>query len=177
MFERFKPSPWLPVDGNPSWNRFGLDELNIFNGGVGGDRIENILYRIKTLHLFDYIKGEPEKFVLLAGANDNNLKKPTPVDMMLNGMQQIVDAVKERFVDAEVHVIGLFPLNKADKSVVRRIREFNDGLSQFEGVTYHYFGDAFCDRRGFGKGGLYVDEVHFNETGYDIFAEKLKAIL
>lgn len=42
MFERFVYTD----EGKKAWKEFDLDEENIGNFGVGGDKIENILYRI-----------------------------------------------------------------------------------------------------------------------------------
>lgn len=49
LFEHFKYSK--------AWIDYGFNNMNIFNAGVGGDRIQNVLYRLITKNLINYMKN------------------------------------------------------------------------------------------------------------------------
>lgn len=53
-----------------------IGNQNIFNAGVGGDKVENIIYRLVESRLFDHINLQNlSNIFILAGTNNLNNKK------------------------------------------------------------------------------------------------------
>lgn len=181
MFERFQ---YVPA-GQNAWNAHNLNTKNIFNCGVGGDRIENILYRIKDRKVLKYMKNIPSKMIVMCGANDVDGNKP--VDLLADGVYQILNCIRERFPDqkrTKLYLIGAYP-RKSDKiseeNVYKRVLDFNTKIQKLNAknldFTYHYFGNDVLDADGKIKKEYFTDIVHFNDKGYDLFAKHLKDIM
>ncbi len=64
---------YLSITGKRSWENGKLSKLNIFNAGIGGDKTQNVLWRLNGLlaHL-----QQPLLFVLNIGTN--NIEKDHP---------------------------------------------------------------------------------------------------
>lgn len=176
MFERFGYTP----EGMKAWEKYGLDKNNIFNCSVGGDRICNILYRLLDLRILDHIKDSPQKTILMCGAND--IEKEN-INIMVDGVKQIITHVKTHFPATKLIVLGMYP-RKSDKlsesQVYSRVLEFNSNIKALTdnlNIEYHYFGDDILDTNKEIKTECLVDNVHFSEIGYNLFAKRLSKLL
>lgn len=174
MFERFGYMPEAQI----AWKKYALDLCNIFNCSVGGDRICNVLYRLKDMKILDRIKGgDPKLCVILVGAND--IEK-TPVNVMVEGTKSIVQHVKTKFPSTKVVLLGMYPrqAKKIEESVIyQRVQEFNSKLEQYANETqiqFEYYGDDILDKES-DKIWLpcLVDLVHFSALAYSKFARRL----
>lgn len=176
MFERFRYMP----EAQRAWKKCQLDQYNIFNCGVGGDQICNILYRLQTLDILNHIKTCPRLTILMAGAND--IEKGN-IDEMVNGMQQIIRHVKTKFPATNMCVLGMYP-RKSDKyteaDVYKRVVEYNQKLKEHcngVGIAFQYYGDDILGPTGNIDLNYFVDNVHFSGRGYNRFAERLRALI
>lgn len=173
MFERFE---WRD-DAKAVWQD-KLAKYNIGNFGVGGDKIENILYRIIDLGLLKYFKETPKKIIVMAGANDI---ERTPIGVMIDGINQIIYKLELTFPLAKFYVFGMLP-RIADKipeeKIFSKVVDFNNHLSKMNGITYSWCGDKLIDANNKTIRKYFVDNVHLNKEGYDIFADEIvKAIV
>ena len=176
MFERFDYTP----EGKYAFKKY-LSQFNIFNCGVGGDRISNIIYRLQELKVLDNVKTSPKHIVLLAGANDIEKGR---VEEMAQGMKQLLDIINKRFRQSHVSLLGVFP-RRSDKinedMLHQNCLQFNIMLEKEaesrEYVSYHYFGNDVIDERGYTQKKYFVDNVHFSAKGYDLFGAHLKTLL
>ena len=93
-----------------AWEKYNLNKEAMFNCYVGGDKICNILYRIKTMKILDYIlrdpHPQPQQIIVMGGAND--VERGNTAEMV-NGLCQILDLVHERFPGAFIDVCGVYP--------------------------------------------------------------------
>ena len=192
MFERFRYMP----EAQDAWKKYHLDQCNIFNCGVGGDRICNILYRLLDLKILDHINASPRVTVLMAGKKNRtffqvtkkltfflgaNDIENTKIDEMIDGMLQIIRHVKTKFPLTKFQVLGMYPRKSdklADPNVHARVMEFNQKLkSECDklNISYNYFGDDILDRSDSSsiRSECLVDNVHFSKVGYDLFAKHL----
>jgi lysophospholipase L1-like esterase len=177
MFERFRYMP----EAESAWKKYQLDQHNIFNCGVGGDQICNILYRLVDLNVLSHITTNPRITILMAGAND--IEKGN-IDEMVNGMLQIIHHIKTRFPATKLQVIGMYP-RKSDKyaesKVYERVLEYNGKLKEqckVLNISYTYYGDDILtmDKTSIDPKCL-VDNVHFSNYGYNRFAERLHNLI
>lgn len=75
------------------WPKF--EKLNCLNLGIGGDKIENVLYRIKNGALDE---GNFQIVVLLAGTNNNGVD----AGVMFQGILECVNCIHEAVPDVDV---------------------------------------------------------------------------
>lgn len=161
--------------GEPkSTNRFGTkswDELfkgkNVSNLGFGWDRIENMMWRIYHGELDGY---RAKEIFLLAGTN--NLDKNTDEEIV-NGINGLVKAIRQRQPEARIYVVGILPRNGMEV----RIGRLNQALK----MRLHAEEASFVDMAPVltGENGrilkhLFRDGLHPNEEGYRQMAGVIK---
>ncbi len=110
----------------------GLDTFSIFNGGVGGDKLCNVLYRLQNLQVLSHVKTVPRLVIIECGANDIDRKKLNTVEI-LDGFTQIIKTVRSQWPDkTEIAVLGIFPRrtpNVKPHDMLTRISNLNIELS------------------------------------------------
>ncbi|KAF4780695.1 acetylhydrolase [Colletotrichum scovillei] len=150
----------------------------VFNAGVGGDKFENVIYRLmgssdpsKPLDgLLDALKRRDIKlWVLHVGTNNLHPKRGMrESDLAL--LRLIVEALLE--MNGKILLIGLFRrkdirdelIVKANESYVELVQQFQkDGVDRIEFLEPPLVDMEEC----------LVDHVHLNERGYQIWAEVL----
>jgi lysophospholipase L1-like esterase len=186
MLERFS---WDP-DSVHAFNLTSFKDTRVLNLGVGGDRICNILYRVKELNILDQIKpfvNDNATFFIEGGANDIDRKK-VDLNELVDGMQQIVKEIELKFPSSTIHIIGAFPRHSdivSDLIVMERVYQLNLNLSKKKfsvNVFFHNLSSVFC-KNDFLKitnvmnDAYYADQVHFNGDGALIFANYLSKLL
>jgi lysophospholipase L1-like esterase len=160
-------------------NFFGWNAADF---GWGGDRTQNILWRLQNGEL-DGVN--PKVVVLLAGTN-NLPDLPSPgdaakADDITRGLQAIVHVIQEKAPAATIVLIGIFPRNDnmAFMPVIDRI---NHNLSELAGgkkIRYLNINDRLADKDGSLLDGMMNprDKLHPNVKAYQIWADALKPIL
>ena len=184
MLERFS---WDP-DSVHAFNLTSFKETRVLNLGVGGDRICNILYRVKELNILELIKpfvNDNATFFIEGGANDIDRKK-VDLNELVDGMLQIVKEIELKFPTSTIHIIGSFPRHSdivSDIIVMERVYQLNLNLSKKPfsvNVFFHNLSSVFC-KNDFLKNVMnddyYADQVHFNGDGALIFANFMSKLL
>ncbi|KAK1710030.1 SGNH hydrolase-type esterase domain-containing protein [Colletotrichum acutatum] len=150
----------------------------VFNAGVGGDKFENVIYRLTGSSdplrplggLLDALRNRDVKlWVLHVGTNNLHPKRGMrESDLAL--LRLIVEALLE--MNGKILLIGLFRrkdirdelIVKANESYVELVRQFQeDAVNQIEFLEPPLVDMEEC----------LVDHVHLNERGYQIWAEVL----
>lgn len=157
MFERLKYH-WPE---NPS----------ICNAGVGGDKTQNVLWRLEAGLLKEVTA---EKIILMIGTN--NLESDS-AENICEGITAIIDRIKEDSPSSELVVLGILPRNdspsnKKMKKISETLQAVNKWLSTNLDVSYYDHSELFS-----GKSELYDDHVHLNETGYKVWSEALTMLI
>jgi lysophospholipase L1-like esterase len=151
---------------------------NAANFGWGGDRIENMLWRLDNGEL----KGvSPKVFVVQAGTN--NLadfdSADERVDAIAAGIEAIVERLRRHAPDALVIVTGVFP--RRDRPEFNpSIAAINERLAAYAGghqVRYLDIGDRLADSRGVLEDEMSDDGLHLSLAGYQVWAEALTPLL
>lgn len=184
MVERFLYDKGASV----SYEKNGLSKYNIFNCGVGGDKICNILYRLKTLQILDFVKGSPKCVILECGANDIEAKN-FKVNELCDGIEMLIDIIKQKF-SCPIFLVGVFPRKSKfvdDHQMVQRVKNINQLLKQnypdnlflkdlSKKIIFCDWSEDYLSGEDI-KTNFYLDDVHFNETGYSIFAKHIHNLL
>ena len=160
---------------NFTGNFFGWNAANF---GWGGDRTQNILWRLDNGEL---PRVGPKVFVVQAGTN--NLADFESAEERVSGVTAGIEAIVERCrrhaPEALIVLTGVFP---------RRDRpEFNSSIAAInanlatlgeEGrVRYVDINERLVDSRGLLSEAMSEDGLHLSVAAYQIWAEALKPIL
>lgn len=178
MLERFV----YDTSAKNAFKDSGLSKLNIFNCGVGGDKICNILYRLDTMHVLDYVVGEPKCVILECGANDIG-ERTFNEKQLSGGVKLLIDIIRKKF-SCPIYLIGVFPRRSKDvddKSMVKRTMIMNNALqilsTESQGVSFVDLSQSYLNDNDDFIDEYFVDDVHFSEKGYNIFAKHLYELI
>ena len=143
------------------------------NMGIGGDRTENVLWRLQNGELDGY---KAKLFVLLIGTNNTD-KKTEPADIAA-GIKAIIELIQSKQPQAKILLMGIFPRGpKPSPNPGReKITATNKLISQFQdGDKVHYMdiGDKFLQPDGTISKEVMGDFLHLAPKGFDIWADAI----
>jgi lysophospholipase L1-like esterase len=148
--------------------------LKAVNFGIGGDRTENVLWRIQNGEL-DGIK--PRAVVLMIGTN--NLKQAHTPEQIAEGVGAIVTEIRARQPQAKILLFGVFPRD-AEPTAERRakITQINGIIAKLDdgGKTVRYLdiGAQLLEPDGRISPEMMPDYLHPAKPGYKIWADALQ---
>ena len=163
-----EPSATL-ARGTDSWEKL-FKGKTVRNLGFGWDRIENALWRIYHGELDGY---QAQKVVLLMGTN--NLDKNSD-DEIIDGINELVRAVRHRQPKAQIYVAGILP--RAGKEA--RIATLNKTMQVRllnEEATYIDMSTELTQPNGRIIKELFTDGLHPNKEGYQRVAKMLEKVI
>ena len=184
MFERFT----YEEAALKAFTDAGLDKFKIFNCGVGGDRLCNILYRLDTLKVLDHFKSPPKLVILEGGANDVD-RKNMNIPEFIDGMKQLINIVRARWPETKIVVLGVYPRkspNVEAGNMLARIKNISDQLADLclsfgPGVFFRDWSQDVLSSDGSCQKIIntddFVDDVHFSKSGYDKFARRIHQLI
>ena len=155
--------------GTDSWEKL-FKGKEVRNLGFGWDRIENALWRIYHGELDGY---QAEKIILLMGTN--NLDKNSD-DEIIDGINELVRAVRHRQPKAEIYVTGILPRAGMEARLVRlnkalQVRLLNEEATYIEMSTVLTHPDGKIIKE------LFIDGLHPNKEGYRRIAKMFEKII
>lgn len=165
-----------------SWNKFVQGKKGVLNLGYGGDRTENLIWRIEHGELDGY---DAKNIVLLIGTNNNTSKTTNPTNVAM-GVEKIVSLIRRRQPKAKLFLLALLPRGASETSsrhsAARKRNEItNVLLKEFamkDGrIVWVDICDRFLDDGGWVPASLMADEIHPTEKGYDILIEELSKVM
>jgi lysophospholipase L1-like esterase len=151
---------------------------NAANFGWGGDRTENILWRLENGEL-DGV--DPRVIVLLAGTN-NLGREPggeAEVEEVTRGVAAIVEACRRRAPAATIVLTGILPRDDhpASMPTIARVNANLATLADGQRIRFLDVGPRLVDASGRLRAGMAVDGLHLGLEGYEAWAEALRPIL
>lgn len=166
-----------------NWSSRGKDvwkeryePLGAFNFGVGGDKTENILWRIQRGQLDGL---HPKLVVLTIGTNNLNGKK-TP-EQVAEGIAAIIKKYQEHCPGVVILLQGVFPRGHDPADPLRsEIKDLNALISRFADgnkVLYIDFGEKFLEPDGSISPQMMHDYLHPESKGYQIWADSIAPII
>ena len=159
-------------------NFFGWNAANF---GWGGDRTQNILWRLNNGEL-DNVK--PKIIVLLAGTNNVGNKSTQGNDDpriqdTTRGIKAILDVCRRKAPTATIVLMGIFPRND-NMLVMPIINEINQRMAKFgdgKKIRYLNINDKLADNDGrLFEGMANKDGLHLDVKGYQVWADALKPL-
>jgi lysophospholipase L1-like esterase len=166
------------TSGKDAWTRL-FDSLNLkaVNLGVGGDRTQNVLWRLREGGELGSLK--PKVVVLLVGTNNLN---GNTVAEIAEGVGAIVQELRKQLPEAKVLLMGVFPRGvKATDLLRSQVKEVNQLLAKLaDGKTVRFLaiGEEFLEKEGAKKDelskDLLPDNVHLSPKGYQVWADALR---
>ena len=157
------------------------EPLKAANFGIGGDRTENIIWRLQNGELEGI---QPKVVVLLIGTN--NTSKGDSAENIAKGIKKIIDIIKEKSPTTKVLLQGVFPRGeKPADAMTAKFREnitatnkiiatYDDGGKS---VKYIYFGDKFLQPDGTISPTIMRDFLHLTPAGYQIWVDSINPSL
>jgi lysophospholipase L1-like esterase len=148
---------------------FGHWKINNF--GIAGDTTQGVLYRLQD--------GEGEGFspravMLMIGTNNTGRNSGPEI---AEGIGAIVMSLQQRFPEANILLLGIFPRGNPGDPARDTIAGINQIISKLDdGSRVHYLdiGQVFLDAEGNIPPTVMSDRLHPSAEGYRLWAEAVK---
>jgi lysophospholipase L1-like esterase len=155
---------------------------NAANFGWGGDRTENVLWRLANGEL-DGV--HPKAIVLMVGTNNVGDSPRADDDVLVedvtNGIAAILKTLQEKAPEAKIVLLGITPRNAGGSApampIINRINSRLAQLADGQTIKYLNINDKLADSNGRLHNGVTEDGLHLSTAGYQIWADALKPIL
>ena len=164
-----------------------MAKVDIFNAGVGGDKVENVLYRVIEGKLLDHPSLKTVKCVyLLLGTNNLNNKNSACKDTIINGISKLVDLLINRLPHLEtIHILKISPRTDINQYLIDEVNlliaQYIEDVKQYgldANITLINWTDKLYDNKMQQmKKEYFYDNVHLNTSGYEIMYDYIMATL
>jgi beta-glucosidase len=163
-------------DGFNVWNH-NYVKYNAVALGFGGDRTENILWRLQQ----GEVEGlNPKVAVLMFGTNNAGHRHEDP-KITAAGIKRNIDDLQQRLPNTKILLLAIFPRDEKPDGELRQINNgVNAIISGFADNKKIFFLDinkSFLDANGVLSKDIMPDLLHPNEQGYEIWARAMKPTL
>jgi lysophospholipase L1-like esterase len=148
--------------------------LGAANFGVPGDTTANVLWRIRDGEL----AGKPKLVVLEIGTND--LAYGGSTTETVAGIHAVIDAVIEASPSSRILLMGILPRGEgSDDPLTRAAHAVNEQVAAWAGDRIHFLdiGAKFVNPDGTLDTSLFLDRLHPNAGGYEIWADALLPVV
>ena len=156
-----------------NWELTGASSLaelrktyTVLNAGYGGDRTENLLWRVKYGGELDGYKAKV--VALMIGTNNAGHRKDRPEDIAA-AIGDILAVIAEKQPDAKVLLMPIFPCGAnaqdANRVITDAVNKLIRGCADGERVLWVDFNDKFVDETGDPIKWM-ADRLHPNEAAY-----------
>jgi N-acetylglucosamine-6-sulfatase len=158
--------------GGESWKKH-WGAYRAVNMGIGGDRTQNVLWRLQNGELDGY---KAKLFVVMIGTNNLFDRKTEPADAAA-GIKAIIDLIQTKQPQAKILLLGIFPRGEKPNPGRDKIAATNELISKYQGGAVHYMdiGAKFLEPDGTISKEVMHDSLHLAPKGYDIWAEAIGA--
>lgn len=149
------------------------------NMGIGGDRTQNVLWRLQNEELDGY---KAKIFVVMIGTNNMWGKDAKPADAAA-GVKAVLDLIQAKQPQAKILLMSILPTGEKPNPGRDSRAAVNQLIAKFAGgsITYMDIAGKFLQPDGTISKEVMHDFLHLAPQGYDIWAEaiagKVKEIL
>jgi len=159
------------TDGWPQnlFDRY-FDRWASVNFGIGGDRCENVLWRLEHGEL---VGTSPKVIVLLIGTNNSGMNTAPEIS---HGITAVVKALRAGCPKTKILLLGVFPKKDMKLKKTKAINAVIAKLDDKKMVRYLDIGPQFLDGEKI-KQGMLKDGVHLTKQGYLIWGETMSPLL
>ena len=166
--------------GREVWNKF-YAARQALNLGIGGDRTQNVLWRIEHGEL-DGLK--PKAVVLMIGTNNTGKEQDgsprNSTAEVIEGVTAVVKAIREKLPQSRLLLLAIFPRGAVDAPQRAQIKEINTAIAKLDDskmIKYLDIGKVFLAEDGSIPKTIMPDLLHPNEAGYQRWAEAMEPTL
>ena len=165
---------------NAAWQKhFG--QYKSVNLGIGGEKSQGLLWRL----YHGGVAGlEPRLVIVLIGNNNMFFAPETGVEAAAKGIEMCVKNVREKFPNAGVIAVKIFPAHAPGNAFYENIKKTNIALDALKldsdpKVQVLDLTNDFLNADGTLKPGLFrPDNIHLTQDGgYALYASKLKPVV
>ncbi len=160
-------------DGAKVWER-NFSRYNALDLGFGGDRTENVLWRLQHGEV-DGIA--PKVAVLMVGTNNTGHRFEEPARVAA-GIARDIEELQRRLPATKILLLAIFPRDATPASALRQNNEKVNALlprlADNKKVFFLNINQAFLQADGTLSKDIMPDLLHPNEKGYDIFANAIR---
>jgi len=160
--------------GAKIWKQY-FEPRKAINMGFGGDRCENVLWRLENLPVME---KAPKGAVLLIGTNNICWGSDKPQQAAVK-VRVVTRKLQQLYPEMKILVLAVFPRrNEPENGFRKQINELNsylpDLLKGMKNVTLLDIGPNFLDEKGFLLKDVMPDTTHPSEKGYEIWAKAIE---
>ncbi|MEK8033845.1 GDSL-type esterase/lipase family protein [Ideonella sp. DXS29W] len=163
-------------EGRPVWERH-FARFNALNLGFGGDRTENVLWRLQHGEI-DGLK--PKAVVLMIGTNNTGHRQEDP-QTTAAGVRALLGEIARRMPGTPVLLLAVFPRDEKPGTPMRRINEqLNQHLAALADgrqVQFLDIGRSLMNPDGTLSRDVMPDWLHLSEKGYGLWADAMRPTL
>ena len=146
-------------------------KYNVVNFGIGGDRCENVLWRLENGEL----KGtSPRVIVLLIGTNNSGMNTAGEIAY---GITAVVKALREGCPKSKILLLAVFPKKDMPLKKTKAVNAIVAKLDDKKMIRYLDIGPGLLDKDDNIKEGVLKDVVHLTRKGYEIWAKAMNPLL
>ena len=163
-------------EGKAVWEKYYADR-NAVNLGYGGDRTENVLWRLQHGEV-DGI--DPKVAVLMIGTNNTGHRLAKP-QYTATGIKTVLQELRTRLPDTRILLLGIFPREEKPDAEMRQINNrINDIIKTYadnQHIFYLNINDHFLADDGTLSRDVMPDLLHLNESSYATWAKAMEPTL
>jgi beta-glucosidase len=163
-------------EGREVWQRH-FAKLNGLALGFGGDRTENVLWRLQHGEI-DGIR--PKVAVLMIGTNNTGHRAENPATTAA-GIKRLVDEIRQRLPDTKLLLLAVFPRGEKPDDFQRglneRVNKLIEGYADGRNVHFLNINAALLNADGTLGKDVMPDLLHPNEKGYGLWQRAMAPTL
>lgn len=169
---------WRGEGNKDVWNKY-WGAYRAVNMGIGGDRTQNVLWRLKNRQLEGY---QARVFVVMIGTNNCWDSNTVPEDVAA-GVKSIVELIQTQQPKSKILLLSILPVGQKPNPGRKTRDDVNKLLSQLHGGSVEYLDISanFLEPDGTISKEVMPDFLHLAPKGYEIWSEaiqdKVKALL
>ncbi len=137
------------------------------NFGIGGDRCENVLFRLNDGELQG---ATPKVIVLMIGTNNQGMNTAEEVAI---GVTAVVKALREKCPKSKILLLGILPSTGTPYEKTKAINTITAKLADRNMIEFQDFGPKLQDKEGKILPGMLADTVHLTRQGYEVWGKEV----
>ena len=157
-------------NGKTVWDK-EIAPLNAINLGIGGDRIEHMIWRIENGNMPDALN--PKVAVILAGRNNAGVAGITPA-ALASGVGELIQRLQVRKPACKILVLGIIPRRQPGDTIVKKASPELAKLADGRKIFFLDLDVNFRLADGQTDPKFYVaDGTHLTTAGYKVWAQAM----
>jgi len=160
-------------EGAPVWKKH-YAKRNTFATGFGGDRTENVLWRLQHGAVDNMT---PKLVVMMIGTNNTGHRHENPATTAA-GIKNLLNELQQRLPQSKILLLAVFP---RDEKPDGELRQINNGLNSIikdyadnKKIFFADINSVFLTKEGVLPETIMPDLLHPNEKGYELWAKALE---